>query len=114
MTKMLVLLPYKALKKKAKKEAKETRGGLRRKVTSYVTSEDAEVHSSATEDEEEEEEEEEESHPSPAGGRKKRTASTHLEAEASKKGKTSLPDSSAAATDSSWEWEPWDKPLAKS
>ena len=41
-------------------------------------------------------------------------ASTHLEVEASKKGKTSFPDSSTAATDGSWEWEPRAKPLAKS
>ena len=37
----------------------------------------------------------------------------HLEAKASKKGKTSLPDNSAAATNSSSEWEHRDKPLAK-
>ena len=40
--------------------------------------------------------------------------SMNLEAEASKKGKASLPDSSAAATDSRWEWKPREKPLAKS
>ena len=48
----------------------------------------------------------------PAGGRKKRPTSTHLEAEASKKGKASPLDSPTIATDSSWEWEPRVKPLA--
>ena len=36
----------------------------------------------------------------PAGRRKKKKASTHGEAEASKKGKNSLPDNSIAATNS--------------
>ena len=48
-----------APEKKAKKKAKETISGLRRKGASYVTSEGAETHSSAAEDDEEEEEEEE-------------------------------------------------------
>ena len=61
--KMLVLAPYKAPKKKAKKEAKDTRGGLHRKGTSDVMSEDTEAHSSAEKDEEEEEEEEESQSP---------------------------------------------------
>ena len=61
--KMLVPAPCKAPKKKAKKEAKETRGGLRRKGTSDVMSEDTEAHSSAEKDEEEEEEEEERQSP---------------------------------------------------
>ena len=52
---MLVPAPYQAPEKKAK----GTRGGLRHKGTSDVTSGDAETHSSATEDDEEEEEEEE-------------------------------------------------------
>ena len=56
----------------------------------------------------------EELHPPPAGGRKKRKASTHGEAEASKKGKTSLSDNSAAATNSNKEWVPRVKPLAGS
>ena len=112
LTKMLVPAPYQVPEKKAKKKAKGTRGGLRRKGTSGAMFEDAEVHSSAAEDDKEEEEEEE-SHPT-CRGRKKRTASMRPEAMASKKGKTSLPDSSAAATDSSSEWEPREKPLAKS
>ena len=58
---MLVLVPYQAPEKKAKKKAKGTRGGLRRKGTSDVMSEDAETHSSTAEDNKEEEEEE--SHP---------------------------------------------------
>ena len=53
---MLVPAPYQAPDKKAKKKAKETRSGLRRKGASDMTSEDAETHSSATEDDEEEEE----------------------------------------------------------
>ena len=52
LTKMLVPAPYQAPEKKAK----ETRSGLRRKGTSDVTFEDAETHSSHTEDDEEEEE----------------------------------------------------------
>ena len=55
---MLVPAPYQAPEKKAKKKAKGTRGGLRCKGTSDVTSEDAETHSSAEDDKEEEEEEE--------------------------------------------------------
>ena len=99
LTKMLVLAPYQVSEEKAKKKAKGTRGGLRRNGNSDATFEDAKAHSSIAEDDEEEEEEEE-IH-SPCRGRKKRKASTHLEAEASKKGKASLPDSSAAATNSS-------------
>ena len=58
LTKMLVLAPYQAPEKKAKKKGKEARGGLRRKGNSDVTSEDTEVLSSheGYEDEEEEEE----------------------------------------------------------
>jgi hypothetical protein len=108
--KMLVPAPYQALEKKAKKKAKETRSGLRRKGTSAATSEDAETHSSAAEDDEEEEE----SNSPPEGGRKKRAASINLEAEASKKGKVSLADNSAWDVDSSPERRPRDKPLAGS
>ena len=50
----------------------------------------------------------------PHRGRNKRKAATHGEAEVSKKGKTFLPDYSTAATNSGEEWEPRDKPLAKS
>ena len=53
---MLVPAPYKVLEKKAKKKAKGTRGGVRPKGTSDMVSEDAETHSSATEDDKEEEE----------------------------------------------------------
>ena len=59
---MLVPAPYKAPKKKAEKEAKETRGGLRRKGTSDVVSKDTEAHSSAKKDEEEGEKEEDNLH----------------------------------------------------
>ena len=41
-------------------------------------------------------------------------ACTHLEAKASKKGKTSLLDNSTVATYNSEEWLPRAKPLAKS
>ena len=54
LTKMLFPMPYEVPEKKAKKAAKGTRGGLRRKGISDVTSEDAETHSSAKDDEEEE------------------------------------------------------------
>ena len=50
----------------------------------------------------------------PRGGGKKRAASTHLEAEASKKGKVSLVDNSVWDIDSSLERRPRDKPLAES
>ena len=72
MTKMLVPAPYKAPKKKAKKEAKETKGGLRRKGTSDMVSEDIEAHSYAEEDEGEDEEEEESQSPLRGGERRGR------------------------------------------
>ena len=98
LTMMLVPAPYKAPKKKAEKEAKKTRGGLRRCGTSDTIYEDSNAYSSFEEEEEEEEN-------SPAGGRKKRTASASLEAESPKKGKTLLPAESTVA-DSSPEWDP--------
>ena len=52
LTKMLVPAPYKAPKKKAEKEAKKTRGGLRRRGASDTKSEDSNAHSSSEEDEE--------------------------------------------------------------
>ena len=73
-------------KKTAEKEAKKTRGGLRRRGTSDTISEGSNARSASEEDEEEEEDE------SPAGGRKKRTASAHLEAESTKRGKAPLPE----------------------
>ena len=78
---MLVPAPYKAPKKKAEKEAKKTRGGLRRRGTPDTISEVSETRSSSGEVEEEEEDQ------SPMRGRKKRSASTSLEAESPKKGK---------------------------
>ena len=105
---MLVPAPYKAPKKKAEKEAKKTRGGLRRRGTSDTISEGSNARSASEEDEEEEEDE------SPAGGRKKRTASIHLEAESPKRGKTPLPEESTAAADSSPEWDPRAQPLVNS
>ena len=88
---MLVPAPYQASEKKAKKKAKETRSDLRRKGTSDASSEGTETHSSPAENDEGEEE----SNSPPEGGRKKRAASTNLEAEASKKGRVSLADNSA-------------------
>ena len=105
---MLVLVPYQATKKKAEKEAKKTRGGLRHRGASDTISEDSNARSASEEDDEEEEDE------SPAGGRKKRTASIHLEAESPKRGKTPLSEESTAAADSSPEWDPRAQPLVNS
>ena len=108
LTKMLVPAPYKAPKKKAEKEAKKTRGGLRRRGTSDTISEGSDAHSASEEDEEEEQDE------SPAGGRKKRMASVHLEDESPKRGKTLLPEESTAVADSSPAWDPRAQPLVNS
>ena len=105
---MLVPAPYKVPKKTAEKEAKKTRGGLRRRGTSNTISEGSDAHSASKEDEEVEEDE------SPAGGRKKRTTSTSLEAESPKRGKTPLPEESTVATDSIPEWDPRAQPLVNS
>ena len=110
LTKMLVPAPYKAPKKKAEKEAKKTRGSLRRRGTSDTISEDSDARSSFGEVEEEEEEEDQSS----VRGRKKRTTSTSLEAESPKKGKTPLLEESTAVTDSSPEWAPRAQPLVRS
>ena len=106
---MLVLAPYDAPEKKAKKKAVGTRKGLRCKVVSDSSSDNTEVPSSH-----ENEEEEEESSPHPAGGDKKRKAAPSGEAEGSKKGRILLLDCSTTATFSDEEWLPRDKPLAKS
>ena len=108
LTKMLVPAPYKAPKKRAEKEAKKTRGGLRRRGTSDTISEGSNARSASEEDEEEEEDE------SPAGGRKKRTASAHLEAESPKRGKAPLSEESTAAADSGPAWDPKARPLVNS
>ena len=108
LTKMLVPAPYKVPKKTAEKEAKKTRGGLRRRGTLDTTSEGSNARSSSEEDEEEEEDE------SPTGGRKKRTASAHLEAESPKRGKAPLPEESTAAADSGPAWDPRAQPLVNS
>ena len=105
---MLVPALYKAPKKKTEKEAKKTRGGLRRHGISGTISEGSNVRSASEEDDEEEEDE------SPAGGRKKRTTSTSLEAESPKRGKTPLSEESTAAADSSPEWDPRAQPLVRS
>ena len=105
---MLVPGPYKVPKKTAEKEAKKTRGGLRRRGTSDTISEGSDAHSASKEDEEEEEDE------SPAGGRRKRTASAPLEAELPKRGKAPLPEESTAAADSVPAWDPRAQPLVNS
>ena len=101
---MLVPVPYKAPKKKAEKEAKKTRGGLRRNGTSDTISEGSNTRSASEEGEEEDEDE------SPVGGRKKREASIHLEAESPKRGKAPLPEESTAAADSGPAWDPRAQP----
>ena len=89
---MLVLAPYQAPKKKAKKKSKEAKGGLHRKGTSDVVSGETEAPSSHEGDEDEEEEA---GSDSPLEGRnKKRVPSVGPEAEASKRGKISLSDGS--------------------
>ena len=105
---MLEPAPYKVPKKTAEKEAKKTRGGLRRRGTSDTISEGSNARSVSEEDKEEEEDE------SPAGRRKKRTASIHLEAESPKRGKTPLSEESTAAADSGPEWDPRVQPLVNS
>ena len=104
---MLVPAPYKVPQEKAEKEAKKTRGGLRRRGTSDTIFEGSNACSASEEDDEEEDE-------SPAGGRKKWTASVHLEAESPKRGKTLLPEESTAVADSSPAWDPRASPLVNS
>ena len=106
---MLFLTPYEVPKKKAKKKAVGTRKGLRRKVVSDSSFEDAEAHSSN-----ENEEEEEDNPPPQTEGEKKRKAAPSGEAEGSKKVRTLPPDHSTTAAYSDEEWLPRDKPLAKS
>ena len=107
---MLFPVPYDVLEKKAKKTAKGTRSGLRRKGASDMSSED-DTGSSVVEDDGEEEEE---SGFPLEGGKKKREASTNLEAKAPKRGKGSLEDNSAWDVDSSPERMPRTKPRAAS
>lgn len=107
---MLFPAPYDVPEKKAKKTAKGTRSGLRRKGASDMSSED-ETDSSATEDDDEEEEE---GGSPPEGGRRKRGASMNLEAKAPKKGNGYLADNSAWDVDSSPERMPRTKPRAAS
>ena len=114
LTKMLVPPPYKAPKKEANKKAKETRSGLLCRGASDMKSKDSSDPPSSGENEEEEEDEEEEETESPTRGRKKRTASTSLEADSPKRGRTSIPEASTMATDSSPEWDPRAQPLVKS
>ena len=103
---MLVPAPYKVPKKTAEKEAKKTRGGLRRRGTSDTISEGSNARLASEEEEEEDE--------SPAGGTKKRMASIHLEAESPKRGKAPLPEESTAAADSGPARDPRAQPLVNS
>ena len=93
---MLFPAPYDVPEKKAKKTAKGTRSGLRRKGASDMSSED-ETDSSVAEDDGEEEEE---GGFPPKGGKKKREASMNLEAKVPKRGKGSLADNSTWDVDS--------------
>ena len=54
---MLIPAPYKASKKEALKEAKETRSGLCRRDASITKAEDSNAHPSSEDEEEEEEDE---------------------------------------------------------
>ena len=65
-------------------------------------------------DEEEEEDEEEGEYESPTRGRKKRTASSSLEEDSPKRGRTHIPEASTTATNSSPEWDPRAQPLVNS
>ena len=105
---MLVPAPYKAPKKEASKKAKETRSGLRHHGASDTKSEDSSNHPSSEHGEEKEEDES-----STAGG-KKRRASSSLVAESPKRGKSSHPEASATAANSSPKWDPRAQPLVKS
>ena len=97
--------------KKAKGKDKGVQSGPRRKGVSDATSEDK-TYSSVAEDDDDDEEEESDS---PTDGeRKKRAASTILEAEVPKKGKGSLVGSSAWDVDSCPERRPRTKPRAAS
>ena len=111
LTKMLFPAPYDVPEKKAKKAAKGTRSGLRRKGASDVMFED-ETHSSSPEDDEEDEEEEDDS--PPEAGRKKRAASKNLEAKEPKRGKGSPMDNSTWDVNSSPERPSRAKPRAAS
>ena len=63
------------------------------------------------EEDKEEEDEEEEEPESPTRGRKKRAASSSLEADSPKRGRTSVPEVSTTATDCNPEWDPRTQPL---
>ena len=104
---MLDPTPYKVPQRKTEKEAKKTRGSLRRRGPLDTKPEDSNAHSSSEEDREEEDE-------SPTRGKKKRTASSSLEADSPKRERTSIPEASTTATDSSPEWDPRAQPLLNS
>ena len=111
---MLVPAPYQAPEKKAKKKGKEAKGGLRRKVTLDAMSGETEAPSSHERDEDEEEEKEAENDSPLKGRKKKRAASVDPEAEAYKRGKTSLSDGLDSDAEGIPEWRPRSKPLADS
>ena len=106
---MLVPAPYKAPKKKAEKEAKETSGGLRRCGASDAKSEDSNAHPSSEEEEEDEEDE------SLVGGeRKGRPPHPWRPNRLRGEKPPPLPEVSATAADSSPEWDPRAQPLVNS
>nr|XP_020157845.2 uncharacterized protein LOC109743178 [Aegilops tauschii subsp. strangulata] len=92
-------------REKAKMKIKEAKGGLRHKGTSDAMSGETKAPSSPEGDEDEGEEDVESD--SPLKGRKKKTAaSVDPEAEASKRGKISLPDGSDSDAEAIPEWRP--------
>ena len=101
---MLVPTPYKVPKKTAEKEAKKTRGGLRRRGTSGTIPEGSDAHSAFEEDKKAEGDE------SPVEGRRKRTASASLEAKLPERGKIPHQGKSPAAADSGLAWDPRPSP----
>ena len=105
---MLVPVPYEAPKKEAPKKVKKTWSGLRCRDASDAKSEDSSDHPSSKDEEEEEEDE------SPVERGKKRMASSSLEAESPKRGKSSLREASTMAADSSPEWDTRAQTLVKS
>ena len=101
---MLIPTPYKVPKKTAEKEAKKTRGGLRRRGTSGTIPEGSDAHSAFEEDEKEEGDE------PPMEGRRKRTASASLEAELPVRRKIPHHGKSPAAAAGDLAWVPRPSP----
>nr|XP_045087525.1 fibrous sheath CABYR-binding protein-like [Aegilops tauschii subsp. strangulata] len=113
LTEMLVLAPYQAPEKKAKKKGKENKGGPRHRGPSDAMSGETEA-LSCHEGGEDEEEEEAESDSPHKGRKKKRTASEDPEEEAPKRGNIVLQDSSDSESEQIRKKLPRAKPLAAS